>query len=75
MASKGILNKEILPTGNLMSPKASILGILSLAVAVAVLLAAYKLGVGGFNAGRGLLGGLMPAAKGGAEDIMQELDL
>ena len=70
-----MLNKEILPTGNLMNPKASILGILSLAVAVGVLLAAYKLGTAGFNAGKGMLGGLIPSVKGGAEDIMQELDL
>ena len=70
-----MLNKEILPAGNLMAPRASILGLLSLAVAVGVLLAAYKLGTVGYNAGKGLLGGLVPAAKGGAEDIMQELDL
>ena len=44
MSLKGILGKEFLPAGDIMHPKASVLGILGLAVAVGVLIAGYKLG-------------------------------
>ena len=75
MSLKGILGKEVLPAGDIMHPKASVLGILGLAVAVGVLIAGYKLGGYGFTKGRSVLGGLFPAAKDGAADLMGDLEL
>ena len=74
MSLKGMLGKEVLPAGDLTRPKASVMGVLGLAVAVAVLLAAYAIGKYGYARGRALIGGLVPAAKDGGADLMAQLE-
>ena len=69
-----MLNKEVLPAGNLTNPKASVMGIFAVAVTVAVLLAALAIGKYGYGRGKAVLGGLVPSAKEGGADLMAQLE-
>ena len=74
MSLKGMLGKEILPAGDLTKPRGSVMGILTLAVAVMVVLAALAIGKYGYGKGRGLIGGLVPSVKDGGADLMAQLE-
>ena len=60
MGLKGVLNKEIVHAGNPMKPRASVMGVLGLAVAVMVVLAALSVGKWGYAKGKGVVEGLLP---------------
>ena len=74
MSLKGMLSKEVLPAGSLTQPKASVMGVLGLAVAVIVFLAAYAIGKYGYAKGRSMLGGLVPSMKDGGADLLAQLE-
>jgi hypothetical protein len=74
MSLKGLLGKELLPAGDLTHPKASVMGVLMLAMTVIVVLAALKIGNFGFAKGKAVVGGLVPSAKEGAADMMAQLE-